>query len=61
MGNNRIGTEPSLTELRLRNTEAKLARLIGVIEPLADGLDTTVATHVVARTLRAAIEEARKP
>ena len=48
--------EPSLTELRLRNTEAKLARLLAAVEDF-------VATYRPqgGYELRAAIEEARKP
>ena len=51
--------EPSLTELRLRLTEAKLARLIAAAEYAADLL-TEHGLAVWTKDLRTAIEEAKR-
>ena len=56
--------EPSLTELRLRNTEAKLARLLeaagdalAFLRPVENGFPRNA--HCARAKLREAIEEAK--
>jgi hypothetical protein len=49
--------EPSLTELRLRNAEARLARLIEAVE---NAMAVGYSHGEMLRRLRAAVEEERR-
>ena len=53
--------QPSLTELRLRNTEAKLARLIQAVEWTVKYMHASGWKSVDLDDLLAAVEEAKKP